>query len=75
MALNDILDELNETWLNGKYKNGEINTSLEYIAVNEPDFFAQGEEAGKIIKEIYQYWLYNDCTNEDAFNNWVNLYL
>ena len=32
---------LNETWLHGKYDNGEINTALSYVAVNDPDFFAQ----------------------------------
>lgn len=37
--------KLNSAWLNGKYANGEINTDLPYVAVNEPDFFAAGDDA------------------------------
>ena len=64
--------ELNETWLNGKYSNGEINTSLPFIAVNNPEFFAQGDDADSIISDIFEYWNNNDVTTEDAFNNWIN---
>lgn len=67
--------ELNETWLNGKYKNGEMNTGLSYVSVKNPDFFAWGEEADNIIKEIHQYWLNNEITEEEAFNHWVNMTL
>jgi len=67
--------ELNESWLNGNYENGEINTSLPYIAVNDPEFYAQGEDADNIIKEIHQYWLSNNVTTEEAFNHWINSYL
>lgn len=75
--------ELNQTWLNGKYFAGEaeINTSLPYLAVNGSltseghDFFAQGEDADTFINEIHKYWLNNDCTTEEAFNYWINLYL
>jgi len=69
------LPELNETWLHGKYDNGEINTSLEYIAVNDPDFFVQGDNAAEIISEIHKHWLIGDTTQEESFNWWVNLYL
>jgi len=71
----DNLPELNETWLHGKYANGEINTSLSYVAVNDPDWFFQGDDGEQAIKEIHQYWLSNDVTQEDAFNWYVNTYL
>lgn len=61
--------------MNGKYENGEINTSLPYVAVNSPEFFSQGDDAHEIITEIHQYWIKNDVTTEEAFNNWINLYL
>ena len=64
-----------ESWLHGKYENGEINTSLSYVAVNSPEFFAQGDAACDIIDEMHQYWVDNDVTQEEAFNNWINLYL
>lgn len=68
--------ELNKTWLNGKYKNGEINTSLPFVSVNNPEFYADGENAERIIKEIYNYWFLNGkIGQEDAFNWWVNLFL
>ena len=67
--------ELNETWLNGKYDNGEINTSLGYVAFNSPDFFFQGDDGEQCIKEIYTYWLKNDCTTEEAFNWYCNTFL
>lgn len=66
---------LNESWLHGRYQNGEINTSLPYIAVNEPEFFAQGESAELIIGEIWWIWRNGDKSCEQAFNEWVNLNL
>lgn len=67
--------QLNETWLHGKYKNGEINTSLSYVAVKEPEFFAQGDNASDIIKEIHDLWLSGPLTEEQAFDRWIELYL
>ena len=67
--------ELNETWLYGKYDNGEINTSLPYVAFNNPDWFFQGEEADNVISEIHNYWLQNDVTTEEAFSWYFNTYL
>ena len=68
--------KLNYMWLNGKYANGEINTDMPYVAVNEPDFFAAGDDAEQIIKEILNYYnLAGDATEEDAFNWWVNTFL
>jgi hypothetical protein len=69
------MDYFNETWLHGKYDNGEINTRLPYVAVNDPDFFCQGEDASEIINEIYRFWIINNVTQEEAFENWINLYL
>lgn len=67
--------ELNATWLNGKYINGEINTSLPYVAVKCPEFFVQGDDADTIISEIHEIWLQGELTNEQAFEHWINLYL
>ena len=68
--------KLNSAWLNGKYANGEINTYLPYVAVNEPDFFAAGDDAEQIIKEITDYYNFEgDVSEEDAFNWWVNTFL
>jgi hypothetical protein len=67
--------ELNKTWLNGKYKNGEINTSLPFVSVNDPEFYADGENAEIIIGDIYNYWLNGKIGQEDAFNWWINLNL
>jgi hypothetical protein len=66
---------LDSSWLSGKYDNGEINTKLPYISVNEPEFFAQGEAADEIINEINLIWNSGDYTQEQAFNEWVNSYL
>jgi len=67
--------ELNETWLHGKYDNGEINTGLSYVAVNDPDYFFHGDSGNEVIAEIHTYWLSNDVTTEEAFNWWVNAFL
>lgn len=69
------MNDLSSTWLNEKYKNGEINTSLPYISVTEPDFYADGDDAEAIINEINMHYNSNDCTTEEAFNWWVSLYL
>jgi hypothetical protein len=37
--MNEFKIELNKSWLNGKFKNGEINTRIPYVASDE--FFAQ----------------------------------
>lgn len=66
---------LNESWLNGSYPNGEIDVSYSTVAVTDPEWFFQGWEADQIIKEIHQIWLAGDCTQEEAFNQWINMYL
>ena len=63
---------LNESWLHNKYDNGEINTALSYVAVDDPEWFFQGESAEEVIAEIHQYWLNGDITTEEAFNWWIN---
>ena len=67
--------ELNETWLHGKYDNGEIHTGLSYVAVNEPEYFFQGDSGNEVIQEIHQYWISNDVTTEQAFNWFVFTFL
>lgn len=67
---------MDTSWINGKYENGEINTSLPYVAINEPEFFAQGDEAETIINEILHIWETDgNMTQEQAFNHWINLNL
>lgn len=65
--------ELNTSWLNGKYEEGEINTSLPYVSFG--DFYAQGDEADRIINEIHQIWLSCDITTQGAVTHWIGLYL
>ena len=73
--------EPNETWLNGKYPQGEINTGLSYISIDarynnlENDWFIQGEQAQEEIKIIHQYWQGNDITVEQAFQWYIEAYL
>ena len=79
MNKDELLNEFTEvskTWLNGKYENGEINTSLSYVSVNSPEFFVQGCGADEIIKEVHNIWINNsDYTQEQAFDAWINMYL
>ena len=68
--------EVSETWLHGKYENGEINTLLSYVSVIDPEYFALGYGADEIIKEVHNIWINNlDYTQEQAFNAWINMYL
>ena len=66
---------LNESWLNGKYSCGVINTSLGTIEIfdQEEGFFAQDQHAWKIIMEIHQIWVNGDLTTEEAFQQWISL--
>ena len=50
-----LMITLNITWLHGKYLCGEINTALEAVEIFEPDFFAQGDDAYRIIEKSEQY--------------------
>ena len=61
-----------DSWLHGKYDAGEIDTRLPFIAVENEDFSAQGEDAEIFIKEIHNIWLSDNCTQEEAFNEWIN---
>jgi hypothetical protein len=71
----DLVVVADKSWLHGTYTNGEINTSLPYIAVTKPDFFEQGENADEFIEEIFRIWIKSDLTQEEAFNKWVDYYL
>ena len=70
--------ELNTTWLHGKYTIGgeavEINTAISYVAIGDR-FFAQGDEADKIIDEIHRYWLDYNVRVQGAIQHWINCYL
>ena len=61
--------QLNSTWLNGKYKNGEINTAIPYLSYG--GFFVQGDDANVFIAEIYKIWTTEDLTTEQAFEKWA----
>ncbi len=63
---------LNESWLNGKYSCGVIDTSLGTVEVFDDGFFAQGEHAWEIISEIHRIWLNTDLTTEQAFEQWIS---
>ena len=69
---------LNDSWLHGKYNiaglSCEINTMYSYIAVGD-DWFFQGQDASEFISEIHQIWIHGNCTTEEAFINWINMYL
>ncbi len=62
------------SWLSGKHsENIEINTRLPYVAIY--DFFAQGDDADKVIDEINQIYNQQDCTPLEACEKWASLYL
>lgn len=63
----------NESWIAGKHSdNVEINTA--YSTVSIGDFFAQGEDADQIIKEIHNIWMCNDVTPLEACEKWADIY-
>jgi len=64
---------LNESWLNGKYNCGVIDTSLCTVEVFdlEEGFFARDEHAWEIISEIHRIWVTGDMTTEQAFRQWI----
>jgi hypothetical protein len=69
-----ITDEirLNSSWIDGRYLHGEINVRMSTVEVYWEDFFAQGEDAERIIEEILR--IYNDSeflTPEQAFTRWI----
>lgn len=69
---NNDKTQICSSWLSGKYTNGEINTLMPYLAVNEPDFFMQGDEAQKVIDEMIRFWCNNEnLTSEQVFDYWV----
>lgn len=76
-----MTDSPNESWLNGGYMFGEIDTAYGTVLVDAEytsegqEFFAQGEDADRHIKEIHNIWLTKDCTQEEAFLEWININL
>jgi len=82
-AVNTLTDynSLDVSWLNGNYSNGAISTSYQTVAIkdfwsNNPDteLFAQGEEADRIINEIYDIWIKYGCDVEQAIDAYRSLY-
>jgi hypothetical protein len=67
--------QLNLSWLNGKFANGELNPYLGTVAVEDPEFFAQGDDAYQILEAIRAIWLSQDCSVEQAFQAWISLNL
>jgi len=64
---------LNESWINGHYCCGNIDTSLGTVEVFDDDgFFAQGEHAWEIIAEIHRIWINSELTTEQAFQQWIS---
>lgn len=64
---------LNESWINGHYSCGNIDTSPGTVEVFDDDgFFAQREHAWEIISEIHRIWLNTDLTTEQAFQQWIS---
>ncbi len=66
---------LNHSWLHGHYANGEINTHLDYVCVDDLDFYVQGQEAIAIIEEIHHIWVHSNIDQEEAFRIWVHSHL
>ena len=66
---------LTQSWINGHYSCGNIDTSLGTVEIFDPeeDFFAHGEHAWEIICEIHRIWLNSDLTTEQAFQQWITL--
>lgn len=59
------------SFLCGKHgDNVEIQTLFSFVSIG--DFFAQNEEADKIIHEINVIYNANDCSVLDAVNKWAN---
>jgi hypothetical protein len=62
------------SWLSGKHSADiEINTHLPYVAIY--DYFAQGEQADEVIKEINHIYNTKDCTPLEACELWASYYL
>lgn len=62
------------SWLSGKHsENIEINTSLPYVSIY--DYFAQGDDADRVINEINEIYNTKDCSPLEACEIWANMYL
>ena len=63
--------QLNLSWLSGIFSFGELNPQLGYVSVDDPEFFAQGDEAYQILADIRTIWMDRDCSVEQAFQAWI----
>jgi hypothetical protein len=62
---------LNESWINGHYSCGNIDTSMGTVEVFSEEFFAKDEHAWEIICEIHRIWLNSETTQQQAFQLWI----
>ena len=67
--------QLNLSWLTGRFDFGELNSQLGYVSVEDPEFFAQGDDAYRILEDIRSIWMREDCSVEQAFQAWINFNL
>lgn len=62
------------SWLHGQHsENIDINTRLPYVHIYE--YFAQGEDADKVINEINEIYNRDELTPLEACERWAALYL
>lgn len=62
--------ELNVSWLDGQYTQGEINTSLTFLSLG--DLYLQGHEAIAAMEEIQNIWEAGDLNQQQAVNVWMS---
>ena len=66
-----IMIQLNLSWLTCRFDFGELDSQLGYVSVEDPEFFAQGNDAYRILEEIRSIWIDRDCSVELAFQAWI----
>lgn len=72
---NKVMNTTPDTsWIAGKYEiqgeKAEINTA--YSTVSIGDYFAQGEDADRVIKEIWEIWDRDgEITQDKAIEIWA----
>ncbi len=61
-----MAQDLNTSWLSGKYEdvNAEINVSYSTVAIG--DYFWQGAEADAVISDIHDIWVNGNITVPEA---------
>jgi hypothetical protein len=73
MKVTDLIP-LDTSWLHGKYSDiepdAEINTLLPYVSIGE--YFFQGDDAERAIKEIFEIWNNGNFSTSEAFKKWAD---